>query len=79
MSLSYRHLLELRKRFPHTQSQLSPYRILGASQFCSAIFVQLLDICWAFLWIEDAESSQEAQGIFETTADLPGKAAAHSC
>ena len=34
--------------------------------------MQLLDICWAFLWIEDAESSQEAQGIFETTADLPG-------
>ena len=25
----------------------------------------------AFLWIEDAESSQEAQGVFETTADLP--------
>ena len=33
--------------------------------------MQLLDICWAFLWIEDAESSQETKGIFETTADLP--------
>ena len=33
--------------------------------------MQLLDICWAFLWIENAESSQEAQGIFEMTADLP--------
>ena len=31
LSLSYRHLLELRRRFPHTQSQLSPHRILGAS------------------------------------------------
>ena len=31
LSLSYRHLLELRRRFPYTQSQLSPHRILGAS------------------------------------------------
>ena len=52
--------------------QLKPDdRILGASPILSALFVQFLDICWAFLWIEDAESSQEAQGIFETTADLP--------
>ena len=27
--------------------------------------------CWAFLRTEDAESRQEAQAIFETTADLP--------
>ena len=31
LSLSYRHLLEFRRRFPHTQSQLSLHRILGAS------------------------------------------------
>ena len=66
--------------------QLKPDdRILGASPILSALFVKLLDICWAFLWIEDAESSQEAQGIFETTADLPADLfqvrlhAAHSC
>ena len=71
LSQSYRHLLELRGRFPHNQSQLSPHRILGVSPILQCHIVQFLDICWAFLWFEDAESSQETQGIFETTADLP--------
>ena len=84
LSLSYRHLLELRRRFPHTQSQLSPHRILGASQILQchicAVAGHLLGIsvdprCWKqsrgprYLW----------NNSWFACWSLPGKAAAHSC
>ena len=84
VSLSYRHLLELKRRFTDTQSQLSPHRILGASPILQchicAVAGHLLDIsvdrrCWKqsrgrrYLWNDS----------WFTCWPLPGKAAAHSC
>ena len=34
------------------------------------IFLKLMNICGAILWIEDTKSSQDTQGILETAADL---------
>ena len=84
LSQSYRHLLELIRPFPYTQSQLSPHRILGASpilqcHICS-VAGHLLGIsvdrrCWKqsrgprYLWNDS----------WFACWPLPGKAAAHSC
>ena len=84
LSLSYRHLLELRRRFPHTQSQLSSHRILGASsilQCCiCAVAGHLLGIsvdrrCWK----QSRGPRYPWNDSWFACWPLPGKAAAHSC